>query len=268
MNSFHLHLISDSTGETVSTIARAALAQFDEIEVVEHNWSLVRTQGQIEKILRIVEERRGVVLYTLVKTDLAALLQKKCRSLSVPCVPVMDGVMAAFSGFLRRSVQQRPGSQHDLDKEYFERIDAMQFALNHDDGQSLYDIDKADVILTGVSRTSKTPTCVYLANRGLKAANVPYVLGQKLPEELLAAKTSLIVGLTTNPESLVQVRRNRLRQMNQERLKNYADLEMVRSELNKARRFFQDRDWPVIDITRRSIEETAAAVLSLYRERN
>ena len=266
MGSFHLHLISDSTGETVSTIARAALAQFDEIEVVEHNWSLVRTRGQIDKILKVIEERRGVVLYTLVKIDLAELLQTKCRSLSVPCVSVMDGAMGAFSGFLSRRVDQRPGHQHALDDEYFERIDAMQFALNHDDGQSLYDLDKADVILTGVSRTSKTPTCVYLANRGLKAANVPYIAGQELPKELLGARNSLIVELTTSPERLVQVRCNRLRQMKEETLDNYVDLEIVRAELNKARRFFQDRKWPIIDVTRRSIEETAAAVLSLYRE--
>ena len=266
MGSFHLHLISDSTGETVSTIARAALAQFDEIEVVEHNWSLVRTEGQIEKILKVIEEWRGVVLYTLVKVDLAEVLQKRCRTLSVPCVPVMEGVMGAFSGFLSRSVQQRPGYQHELDDEYFERIDAMQFALSHDDGQSLFHVNRADVILTGVSRTSKTPTCVYLANRGLRAANIPFILGQELPPALLNAKESLIVGLTTSPERLVQVRRNRLRQMKEEKLENYVDLETVRAELSKARRFFQGRGWPIIDVTRRSIEETAAAVLSLYRE--
>ncbi|PPR16307.1 MAG: putative pyruvate, phosphate dikinase regulatory protein [Alphaproteobacteria bacterium MarineAlpha9_Bin7] len=267
MRTFHLHLISDSTGETVSTIARAALAQFDGIDVVEHNWSLVRSRNQIEKLLAAIQEYRGIVLYTLVKPELEEVLQKRCRSISVPCVPVLDPVMGALSSFLTRAVQHRPGGQHELDEEYFQRIDAMQFVLGHDDGQSLHDIESADVILTGVSRTSKTPTCFYLANRGLKAANVPFIMSQPFPAEVLSAEKSLVVGLITSPERLVQVRRNRLRQMNEPGLESYVNLESVRDELNEARHFFASRNWPIIDVTRRSIEETAAAVLALYRNR-
>ena len=169
MTKFHLHLISDSTGETVSTIARAVLAQFDDVEVVEHNWSLIRSRGQLEKLLASIQEHRGVVLYTLVKPELEEVLKNKCLAISVPCIPVLAPAMEAFSTFLTREVQHRPGGQHELDEDYFQRIEAMQFVLSHDDGQALHDIDQADVILTGVSRTSKTPTCVYLANRGLKA---------------------------------------------------------------------------------------------------
>ena len=268
MKSFHLHLISDSTGETVSTIARSALAQFDGIDVVEHNWSLVRSRTQIEKLLVAIQEYRGVVLYTLVKPELEEALQKRCLSMSVPCVPVLEPVIEALGGFLTRAVQHRPGRQHELDDEYFQRINAMQFVLSHDDGQALHDIDSADVILTGVSRTSKTPTCVYLANRGLKAANVPFIFKQALPAEVLLAQKPLIVGLTTSPARLVQVRRNRLRQMNESGVESYVDLEVVRDELNTARHFFTAHRWPIIDVTRRSIEETAAAVLSLYRNRS
>ena len=265
MTTFHLHLISDSTGETVSTIARAVLAQFDDVEVVEHNWSLIRNRGQLEKLLSSIQEYRGVVLYTLVKPELEEVLKNKCLSISVPCIPVLAPAMEAFSTFLTREVQHRPGGQHELDEDYFQRIEAMQFVLSHDDGQALHDIDQADVILTGVSRTSKTPTCVYLANRGLKAANVPFIASQNVPEEIFSAKSALIVGLTTTPERLIQVRRNRLRQMNEPGLESYVDLELVRGELNQARHFFTGQSWPIIDVTRRSIEETAAAVLSLYR---
>ena len=268
MTSLHLHLISDSTGETVSTIARAALAQFEGINVVEHNWSLVRSASQIEKLLASIKEYRGVVLYTLVKPELEEALQKRCLTISVPCVPVLEPVIEALSGFLTPSVEHRPGRQHVLDDEYFERIEAMQFVLSHDDGQALRDVDNADVILTGVSRTSKTPTCFYLANRGLKAANVPFIADQPLPAEVLLAADSLIVGLTTTPERLVQVRRNRLREMQESGLESYVNLEAVRDELNQARHFFTAQSWPVIDVTRRSIEETAAAVLSLYRARS
>lgn len=269
MTSFHLHLISDSTGETVSSVARAALAQFDGIDVIEHNWSLVRSRTQIEKLLVAIKEHRGMVLYTLVKPELEETLRKSCLSMSVPCVPVLEPVIEALGEFLTRTVQHRPGRQHELDEEYFQRIEAMQFVLSHDDGQALHDIDSADVILTGVSRTSKTPTCVYLANRGgLKAANVPFIVNQAFPAEVLLAKKSLIVGLTTSPERLVQVRRNRLRQMNESGVESYIDLEAVRDELNKARHFFTRKSWPIIDVTRRSIEETAAAVLSLYRNRS
>lgn len=265
MTTFHLHLISDSTGETVTTIARAVLAQFDGVEVIEHNWSLIRSKGQLEKLLDTIKEHRGIVLYTLVKPELEEILKNSCLAISVPCVPVLAPVMDAFSLFLTREVQHRPGGQHELDEEYFKRIEAMQFALSHDDGQALFDIDRADVILVGVSRTSKTPTCIYLANRGLKAGNVPFIPNQSLPEEIAKAKQSLIVGLTTTPQRLVQVRRNRLRQMQETGLEGYVDLETVRGEIKEARDFFAKQSWPIIDVTRRSIEETAAAVLSLYR---
>ena len=264
---FHLHLISDSTGETVSTTARAALAQFDAVEVVEHSWSLVRTLQQIEKVLVVIRSYRGVVLYTLVKPELREVLERGCREVNVPCVAVLEGVMDVLSTTLGTKVSQFPGRQHTLNEGYYRRIEAMQFVLVHDDGQALADAQEADVILVGVSRTSKTPTCIYLANRGIKAANIPFVSRDSFPEQHIAGAGPLVVGLTTNPERLVQIRRNRLIAMREEQTNEYIDLVSVRSEISEARRVFTRYGWPVIDVSRRSIEETSAAILELYRHR-
>jgi len=265
---FHLHLVSDSTGETVHSVARACLVQFDGAQAVEHVWSMVRTRSQIERVIAGVEANRGVVLFTLVSDTLRGLLQEGCRRIQAPAIPVLDPVIGALASYLGRESRGLPGKQHLLDSEYFARIDAMTFALNHDDGQSSWGLNDADVCLVGVSRTSKTPTCLYLANRGIKAANVPFVPGVPLPPELLEAKHPLIVGLTNDPERLIQLRRNRLDLLHHDQATEYTNIDAVRSEVREARRVFVERHWPIIDVTRRSIEETAAAIMKLLARRH
>lgn len=265
---FHLHLVSDATGDTVHSVARACLVQFEGAEAIEHIWSMVRTRMQIDRVISGLEANPGVVLFTLVNEALRAPLVEGCRRLQMPAIPVLDPVIGALGAFLGRQSRGLPGQQHLLDSEYFQRIDAMTFALNHDDGQSAWGLDEADVILVGVSRTSKTPTCIYLANRGIKAANVPFVPGVALPPELFAAVRPLVVGLTNDPERLIQVRRNRLTMLHHEDRSDYVDIEAVRAEVAMARRLFAERHWPVIDVSRRSIEETAAAILKLLSRRH
>lgn len=265
MSVCHMHLVSDATGETVNSVARACLVQFEGIEPVEHTWMLVRTRGQIEKALKGIAENPGPVLFTLVNHDLRTALIDGCREFGVPCIAVLDPIMHALAAHLDLEIRGRPGLQHVLDSDYYERIDAMNFALTSDDGQNGAHLNEADVILLGVSRTSKTPTCIYLANRGIKAANVPVVPGVPLPPEVFSAKHPLIVGLTKDPARLVQVRRNRLRMIAQGGGDtDYTDLESVRREVTEARKMYNKQGWLVIDVTRRSIEETAATILSHY----
>ncbi len=260
--------MSDSTGETVHSVARACLVQFDGAEAVEHVWSMVRTRSQVERVIAGVEANPGVVLFTLVSDTLRSLLQEGCRRVQVQAIPVLDPVIGALAAYLGRQSRGLPGKQHLLDNEYFARIDAMTFALNHDDGQSSWGLQDADVCLVGVSRTSKTPTCLYLANRGIKAANVPFVPGVPLPAELLAAKHPLIVGLTNDPERLIQLRRHRLEVLHHAYPGGYTDIDAVRVEVREARRVFAERRWPVIDVTRRSIEETAASIMKLLARKH
>jgi len=268
MNHFHLHLVSDSTGDTVHAVARACMVQFEDTEPVEHMWSMVRTKSQIERVIQGVAAHPGIVLYTLVNEELRAPLLEGCRRIQVQAIPVLDAVIGALGAYLGLQSRGLPGQQHILDSGYFRRIDAMTFAMNHDDGQSAWGLNDADVILVGVSRTSKTPTCIYLANRGIKAANVPIVPGATLPPELFAADKPLIVALTNDPERLIQVRENRLSSLHQtDQRTDYTDLDAVRDEVQHARRLFTERRWPVIDVTRRSIEETAAAILKLLARR-
>ena len=261
MKQFHLHLVSDATGDTINAVARATVAQFEDFEAVEHFWPLVRTTRQIDRILVAVKANPGVVMYTLVDGALRNRLEDGCQRLRVPSVPVLEPVVAALSNYLGIEARGQPGRQHALDAEYFTRIDAIQFVLNHDDGQMLYDLDDADVVLIGVSRTSKTPTCFYLANRGIKAANVPIVPGAALPPEVERLSKPLLVGLTIGSERLVEVRRNRLGVLDQLDETDYVDPERVAKEILDARRAFTKHHWPVIDVTRRSIEEIAAAIL-------
>ncbi len=265
---FHLHLVSDSTGETVHSLARACLSQFDDAEPIEHIWSMVRTKVQIERVIAGIDANPGVVLYTLVNEILRQPLQECCRRLNVPAIPVLDPAIGALGAWLGRTARNLPGQQHTLNHEYFRRIDAMTFAMTHDDGQAVWGLKDADVILVGVSRCSKTPTCIYLANRGIKAANVPIVPGVALPPELFAATKPLIVGLTNDPDRLSAVRRNRLNALNQPTgAVDYTDVDAIRTEVTAARRLFHDQRWPVIDMTRRSIEEGAAAILTLLSKR-
>ncbi|MFQ5467944.1 MAG: pyruvate, water dikinase regulatory protein [Kiloniellaceae bacterium] len=261
----HLHLVSDATGETINSLARACLVQFDGIEPIEHVWSLIRTKRQMEKCLGGIQEAPGPVLFTLVNDALRKILTDGCRRLDVPCIAVLDPVIHRLASWFGAEIRGRPGLQHVLDAEYFHRMDAMNFALAHDDGQMTDDLNHADVILVGVSRTSKTPTCIYLANRGIKAANVPIVPGCALPPALFAARQPLVVGLTKDPAQLVQVRRNRLRMIARDQGKtDYVDLESVRAEIAFARKLYRENGWTMIDVSRRSIEETAATIMSLF----
>ena len=264
---FHVHLVSDSTGETVSSVARACLVQYEGVFVQEHVWSLVRTKGQMEKVMQSVERDRGPVLYTLVDPDLRDLVRDHCRRLQLPCVGVLDQVMSVLAVHFHSKSEQWPGRQHQLDEGYFDRIDAMHYTLAHDDGQSTHDLDDADVVLVGPSRTSKTPTCVYLANRGVRAANVPLVPGVDPPAELESARRPLVVGLITDPERLVQIRVNRLRLLQESTESDYTDMDRVQGEIQDARRLYARRKWATIDVTRRSIEETAAAILQMLQVR-
>jgi hypothetical protein len=244
------------------------MVQFEEAEPVEHSWMMVRTEIQLERVLASIEMNPGLVLYTMVDDDLRRGLVEGCRKQQIVAIPVLDPVISAIGSYLGLSSRGMPGRQHLLDAEYFHRVDAMTYALAHDDGQSAWGLDDADVILVGVSRTSKTPTCLYLGNRGVKAANVPFVPSVKLPDELLAATRPLIIGLTNDPDRLVQLRQSRLTMLQAgDGHSDYADLEGVRTEVALARRFFTERQWPVIDITRRSIEETAATVVQMLARR-
>lgn len=264
---FHIHMVSDATGETLESMAKAALVQFEGIETVKHFWPMVRTAAQMERIMQDIAEKPGMVLYTLVNKEIRAALVQGCTELKLPMVSVLDPVIEALGEFLGAKATAQPGRQHALDQEYFKRIDALDYTMTHDDGQHADDLGNADVILVGVSRTSKTPTSMYLAIRGFKVANVPFVPGCPLPPALLSAEEPLTVGLTTSPERLIQIRSNRLRIMNEDKPTDYVDLETVRQEVTQCRRLCGEHGWPVIDVTRRSIEETAASIINLYYTR-
>ena len=263
----HLHLLSDSTGETLETIAKAALAQFDGVETIKHFWPMVRSSANLERILAEIAQNPGLVVYTIVNHETRHVLEDRCRALGLPMVAALDPITDALSGLLGQTAKARPGRQHALDAAYFARVDAIQFTIAHDDGIGAEDWEEADVVLAGVSRTSKTPTSIYLANRGYKTANIPLVPESPPPPELFRLKQPLVVGLTTSADRLIQVRRNRLLSLNQAPETDYVDQEAVARELSFARRMFADNGWPVIDVTRRSIEETAAAIINLLNER-
>jgi len=264
---FHLHLVSDATGETLGSVANAAMAQFPDSHAIIHLHSLIRSRSQVERVVDEIERTPGIVLFTLVDGELRELLQNECRRLQMPSVSVLDPVFALLRNYLGSEMQALPGKQHVLDAHYFERIEALHFAMAHDDAQQTAHLNEADIVLVGVSRTSKTPTCIYLANRGLKTANVPLIPNVPPPPELENISRPLVVGLTTSPDRLVQVRRNRLLALNQKDDTDYVDIEAVKQEVAAARRYFSKKGWPVIDVSRRSIEETAAAILTLYARR-
>lgn len=263
---FHLHLISDSTGETLNAVAKAACAQFETGRPIEHFYPLVRNRKQLDRAILELESAPGLVLHTIVNAELRQVLEAHCRELGLPSVAVLDPVMSKLGSYLGVEESHRPGAQHDMDAKYFARIEALNYAMAHDDGQSVSTLQYADVILVGVSRTSKTPTCIYLANRGVKAANIPMVPGVPLPEELFKLSGGpLVVGLIASPDRLVHIRKNRLLSLKEETETEYVDIEAIRAELVAARKLFAERGWPVIEVTRRSIEETAAEVLALYK---
>ncbi|MFN0046165.1 MAG: pyruvate, water dikinase regulatory protein [Sphingorhabdus sp.] len=268
MARYHLHLLSDSTGETLENIAKAALAQFDGVEnVVKHFWPMVRSESHLDRIMVDVAANPGLVLFTLVNRDTRRKLENKCRALGLPAIAALDAVSDALSNMLGQEAKARPGRQHAMDAAYFARVDAIQFTIAHDDGINAQNWEEADIVLAGVSRTSKTPTSIYLANRGYKTANIPIVPGSPPPPILFTLKHPMVIGLVTSAERLVQVRRNRLLSLNQSPDTDYVDEEKVKAEVAHARRMFADNGWPVLDVTRRSIEETAAAIINLFNER-
>ena len=265
--SYNIHLVSDSTGETLSTIAKAVLVQYKNLDFQQHMHSLVRNNRQIESVYEEIKERPGVVLCTLYDFELKKTLQTLCDELNVPLIDPLDGIHQSLTSVYGIKGSPIIGGQHQLNTEYFERIDAMNYTLAHDDGVISGDLNAADVILVGVSRTSKTPTSIYLANRGIKTANIPFVNNIPLPHELTVVKHPLIVGLVATPERIIQIRKNRLMALNAKDDSSYVDKRLVSEEIVKAKKLFESSNWPVIDVTRKSIEETAAEVMLLLRAR-
>jgi regulator of PEP synthase PpsR (kinase-PPPase family) len=263
----HIHLVSDATGETINSISRACIAQFETVHPREHHWSLIRSPRQLDMVIEGITAAPGLVLYTFVDESLRKKLEEFCRANAITSIAVLDPVLKAMAGHFGAASAQAPGKQHALDAEYFARIDAMDFALAQDDGHGTERLAEADVIILGVSRTSKTPTCIYLANRGIKAGNIPLIPGHAMPMELTKLEKPMIVGLTKDPDSLIEIRRNRLHLLQQNEETHYIDPERVREEVQEARRFFARIGCPVLDVTRRSIEETAAEIMMLLNQR-
>lgn len=267
---FNVHLVSDSTGETLNAVMRAAAAQFENVIPLEHNYYLVRSERQLERVMRDIEAAPGIVWFTISDEALRIRLEQFCRQHHIPVLAVLDASIHLLSRHLGIAATDRVAGQHALNAEYFERIEAINYALAHDDGQNVQGLPNADVILLGVSRTSKTPTCVYLANRGVKAGNIPLVPGVPLPsimDELDPERGPLVIGLKIGVERLVQIRGQRLMALNETSTTDYTDEEAVRAEVTEANRLFQRKKWQMIDVSRRSVEETAAAILNKLNEK-
>ncbi|MBB4008987.1 pyruvate, water dikinase regulatory protein [Allorhizobium taibaishanense] len=263
-NFFHLHLISDSTGETLISAGRAAAVQFQHSSPIEHVYPLVRNRRQADAVLQSVDKEPGIVLYTIVDPELADFVDRKCVELGVPSVNVLEPIIGTFQTYLGPLARRRVGAQHVMNADYFARIEALNYTMDHDDGQMVEDYDTADVVIVGISRTSKTPTSIYLANRGIKTANIPIVPGAPLPDSLLAATRPLIVGLIATSDRISQVRGHReLGSVSGFDPSGYTDRASIAEELKYARSLCARHNWPVIDVTRRSIEETAAAIIAL-----
>ena len=265
---FHLHLVSDSTGETLITVARAVAAQYANVTPVEHVYPLVRSQKQLDRVLTEIEEAPGIVLFTLLEKDLVERLEAKCQEINSPSLSIIGPVMQLFQNYLGASTSGRVGAQHVLNAEYFKRIDALNYSMMHDDGQHTDGLEEADVVLVGVSRTSKTPTSIYLANRGVRTANVPLVPGIPIPKQLETLKNPLVVSLHATPERLIQIRQNRLLSIGGDTANDdYVDRQSVTDEVTYARKLSAKYGWALLEVTRRSIEETAAAILKLLADR-
>jgi len=267
MRELHVHLVSDSTAGTVSAIARAVVAEFDGIDSNEHVWALQRSEKQLEKFEQSLSQQKGPVFYSMVDGPLSEKLQRICARQNVPFINPLERSSNMLSAYLQQEVSAKPGSRHAMDENYFSRIEAIDYTLSHDDGKRHWELAAADIILVGPSRTSKSPTCVYLAYGGLRAANVPYVHGVDLPDELFEVDGPLIVGLVIHPKRLIEVRRSRLQSIGHEELKNYADDGKVEEEIKSARQLYRKNGWPVIDVSQRSVEETAAAIMNIYHRR-
>jgi regulator of PEP synthase PpsR (kinase-PPPase family) len=264
---FHLHLISDSTGETLTTMAKAAAVQYSQVRPIEHVHPLVRTAKQLERVLNEVEQAPGIVLYTVVKKELIEEIERRCRDLKVPSLHVLQPIMSVFESYLGAPQTPIVAGQHLVDADYFRRIDALNFSMAHDDGQLPQDLNSADIIILGISRTSKTPTSIYLAQRGYKTANLPLVPSIDLPVALTEPHSAFVVGLVASPERIAEIRRNRVRLLSDRNLDDYVDRTQIANEITYSRRLCARHGWPIIDVTRRSIEETAATIIRLLQDR-
>jgi [pyruvate, water dikinase]-phosphate phosphotransferase / [pyruvate, water dikinase] kinase len=264
---FHLHLISDATGETLTTIAKAAGVQYRQVRPIEHVHPLVRSQRQLERVLQEVASAPGIVLYTVVNADLTAQIERRCRELKIPCLHVLEPIMKVFESYLGAPQTPVIAGQHVLDADYFRRIDALNFSMAHDDGHLPEDLEQADIIILGISRTSKTPTSIYLAQRGYKVANVPLVPGIDPPEVLTRPHKAFVVGLLASPDRIAEIRRNRVQLLADRDLGDYVDRRQIAEEVAQSRRLFGRHGWPVIDVTQRSIEETAATIIRYLNDR-
>ena len=264
-NKYQIYLISDSTGETLDRIFLALKAQFKNFSYETNHFSFTRTENQISRILEICKKNsKSIILYTIVDVDLARYLSRKSNKLKIPCFSVLGVLIINFSKLLNQDASHIPSGQHMLDEEYYKRIEAIQFTMNHDDGNSIADIQKSDIILLGVSRTSKTPTSIYLANKGYKVANIPLVNKNSIPEKIKSISKSCIIGLTAEPERLSEIRKNRITSLKETAGKNYTNLQKIYEEVNNSKKTFQKYKWPVIDVSRKSVEETAASVIKIY----
>ena len=265
-NTYQIYLISDSTGETLERIFLALKAQFKNFDYKIHSYSFTRTENQILKILDISKkEKNSIILYTIVDSNLAKFLAQESNKIKVPCFGVLGDLIMSFSKLLNQKATHIPSGQHALNEEYYDRIEAIQFTMNHDDGNLVNDIEKSDIVLLGVSRTSKTPTSIYLANRGLRTSNIPLVNENSIPEILKKnPKMSCVVGLTTEPERLFDIRKNRMNTLKEPVGIDYTNLEKIKKEVDRAKLTFKKYKWPTIDITRKSVEETAASVIKIH----
>lgn len=263
----NLHLISDSTGETLSSVSRAVLSQFENVESNDFYWPLIRNKFQLEKVMEAITKDPGIVLYTILQDDLTELLKNHCYELQIPCIPVLSRIITEISNYLGVNMNHTIGRQHSLDEEYFSRVEAINYTLNHDDGQSTWDLYDADIVIIGVSRTSKSPTSVYLSCRGYKTANVPFVTIDTIPDTVYDLKKPLIVGLTINPEKLVQIRQSRLTSIGQDAKTDYIDVESVKNEIAESRKLFSKLNCVTIDVTQKSVEETSARIIQLLQDK-
>ena len=263
---YNVYLISDSTGETLNRIFLSLKSQFSNFEYEKKEFVFVRTEQQIDKILNECSKlENSIILFTIVEVKLAKYLSESGEKNKVPCFGILGNLILTFSKLLNQKAIHKPSAQHVLDEEYYKRIEAIQFTMSHDDGKKLEDIKKADIVLLGVSRTSKTPTSMYLANRGYKTANIPLVMDQNIPEELKSkSNKTCVVGLVTDPERLADVRRNRVTMMKENNIKEYTDLNFIKEEIKKSKNLFKKNNWPIIDVTRKSVEESAASILKIY----
>ena len=266
INTYQIYLISDSTGETLERIFLALKAQFKNIEYKIHSYSFTRTENQILRILEDAQtNNNSIILYTIVDNNLAKYLANTSNNKKIPCFGVLGNLILNFSKILNQKASHEPSGQHILNDEYYDRIEAIQFTMNHDDGNLSNEIDKSDIILVGVSRTSKTPTSIYLANKGFKTSNIPLVNENSLPEKLIKnPQLRCVVGLSTEPERLVDLRKNRMNSLKENDITNYTNLEDIKEEVIKAKKTFQKFKWPVIDVTRKSVEETAASIIKIH----